>query len=350
MTDADTGALTLALDDSRWTEFVDANPAATPFHHPSWARLLSLTYGYRASAVVVTDPEGAVLAGMPVLEIRTLSRRRRWVSLPFTDECPALAAAGVGQEDLPVLLATALERLHAPAAEVRGFLDGLHWHTDADAVVHELGLDPDADSVRRGFSRSQVIRNIARAEREGVTVRRAAGDEDLAAFYALHTRTRRRQGVPVQPRRFFELLWSEVIRPGHGFILLADAPGRQAVAGASFLVGNGVTIYKFGASDVESWPKRPNHLIMWTAIREACVRGDVRFDFGRTDLTNHGLRTFKTGWGAVERPLRYSRCLPRQLDRTEPLPARALSGAIRRSPTWVCRGVGAALYRYAGSR
>jgi CelD/BcsL family acetyltransferase involved in cellulose biosynthesis len=342
--------LKLALDDPRWAAFVAGNPAATPFHHPSWAELLSRTYGYHAFTIAIADREDRLLAGLPLLEVRTLARRRHWVSLPFTDECPPLSRADIDQPELAAALAAAFEALHAPAVEVRGLVDGLRWHTDTDAVVHELALDADADRVRTRFSRSRVIRNIARAEREGVVVRRARNRGDLSAFYALHTRTRRRQGVPVQPRRFFELLWDQIIEPGLGFILLADAGGRQAVAGALFLASGGIMTYKFGASDVDSWPRRPNHLIFWTAIQEACARGDRRFDFGRTDLSNQGLRAFKSGWGAEERPLRYSKLLPRQLDEVEALPARALSGAIRRSPTWVCRGVGAAFYRYAGTR
>jgi lipid II:glycine glycyltransferase (peptidoglycan interpeptide bridge formation enzyme) len=197
---------------------------------------------------------------------------------------------------------------------------------------------------------TQVARSIARAHREQVIVRRATGERDLDAFYALHTRTRRRQGVPVQPRQFFDLLWSHLVVTGQAVILLADAPGRQTVAGALFLTGGGTTIYKFGASDVESRPVRANHLILWTAIEEACARGDRRFDFGRSDLGNHGLRAFKSSWGALERPLRYSTLAPGAALDSESLAARALGTAIRRGPSWVCRRAGAALYRHAAYR
>jgi CelD/BcsL family acetyltransferase involved in cellulose biosynthesis len=341
---------TLELEDPRWRSFVAACADGTPFHHPAWAELLAATYGYRAFAVGVCDEAGAVVAGAPFLEVRSISRRRRWISLPFTDECPALSANGGSPHSLSATLALGLERLGAPLAEVRGMMDGFGWHIGADAVTHELALDADLDRVRARFSRSQVIRNIGRAEREGVVVRRAADAQDLDAFYALHTRTRRRQGVPVQPRRFFELIWSRLVASGLAFILLADAPGREAVAGALFLTSGGSTIYKFGASDVDSWPLRPNHLIFWTAIQEACARGDHRFDFGRTDLANRGLRAFKTGWGAEERPLRYSTLVPGAAAGSEGLASRALSVAIRRGPKWVCRGTGEALYRYAASR
>src|SRR5581483_4142714 len=188
------------------------------------------------------------------------------------------------------------------------------------------------------------------AEREGVVVRRASSTRDLDAFYALHTRTRRRQGVPVQPRRFFDLIWDYLASTGLAFILLADAGGREAIAGALFLASGTSTIYKFGASDPDAWRVRPNHLIFWTAIAQACRRGDRRFDFGRTDVGNAGLRAFKSGWGATERPLRYSTLAPGAATGTEGPATRALSIAIRKGPKWVCRGTGEALYRFAASR
>jgi CelD/BcsL family acetyltransferase involved in cellulose biosynthesis len=335
----------LELDDPRWAEFVAGHEGATPFHHPAWAQLLAETYGYRGFALAVCGEDGRPEAGAPFLEVRSLSRRRRWISLPFTDECAPLAD---DRRQLADAFAAAREPLRAPGLEVRAALDSVGWHTGADAVVHELDLRDGVETVRGRFSRSQVRRNINRAEREGVVVRRAATEEDLAAYYALHSRTRRRQGVPVQPRRFFDLLWARLAETGLAFILLADVGDRRAVAGALFLAWRGTTIYKFGASDPESWPARPNHLIFWTAIREACARGDARFDFGRTDVGNDGLRAFKSGWGADERPLVYSTLAAGGAE--DGLAARAMSVAIRRGPAWVCRGVGETLYRYAASR
>jgi CelD/BcsL family acetyltransferase involved in cellulose biosynthesis len=343
-------ALVLSLEDPRWAEFVARSPGATPFHHPAWAQLLAVTYRYRGFVIAVADDDDQLVAGAPFIEVHSLSGHRRWISLPFTDECPLLANDPACAQQLVTSLAGLRPRLRAPTLEVRGLVDGFGWRAGADAVIHELDLDADIDHVKRQFSRSQVIRNIARAEREAVVVRRATNASDLEAFYALHADTRRRQGVPVQPRRFFELLWSRLVEPGIAHILLADADGHEAAAGALFLSAYGTTIYKFGASTLASRPQRPNHLIFSTAIQDACARRDRRFDFGRTDLGNEGLRAFKHGWGAQERPLRYSTLSPGAGALSEGLPARALSAAIRRGPGWVCRGTGEALYRYAASR
>jgi CelD/BcsL family acetyltransferase involved in cellulose biosynthesis len=340
----------LALDDPEWHRFATETPECTPFHHPAWAQMLAATYHYPGFALGVRDGSGRLVAGAPFLEVRGVSRRRRWVSLPFTDECPPLATGPGGVDQLADALVELQGRRPGPAVELRGAVGGIGWRSGADAVIHELELSPDVNDVRGRFSKSQVVRNISRAQRAGVVVRRANAKRDLEAFYDLHARTRRRQGVPVQPRRFFELLWTRLIEPGLGYILLAYTGGDVASAGALFLQDRGTTIYKFGASEPGSWPSRPNHLIFWTAIQDACAHGDRRFDFGRTDLGNDGLRAFKRAWGGRERPLVYSTLAPRAAAGAEPALNRALSVTIRNSPPWVCRGVGAALYRFAGSR
>ena len=56
-------------------------------------------------------------------------------------------------------------------------------------------------------------------------------------------------------------------------------------------------IYKFGASDHNAWPQRPNHALFWSAIRWACDNNLSLYDFGRANLDNEGLRTFKSNWG-----------------------------------------------------
>jgi CelD/BcsL family acetyltransferase involved in cellulose biosynthesis len=339
----------LSLEDPRWREFVACAANASPFHDPSWAALLGDTYGYDTFALAVADASGGLAAGAPFLEVRTVTRRRRWVSLPFTDECGLLATDDGAPAILVQAIADAQRTGLTPGVEVRGSVDGFGWRTGGDAVTHKLELDSDLQRVRAGFSRSQVIRNIARAEREGVTVRRAGEPRDLDAFYRLHTRTRRRQGVPVQPRRFFDLIWSRLVAPGTAHVLLAESDG-QAVAGALFLTDARTTIYKFGASEVEKLRLRPNHLIFWTAVQDACRAGHRVFDFGRTDLNNAGLRAFKRSWGATERPLRYSTLERGGAAATDGVASRVLSFAIRRGPAWMCRGAGEALYRYAASR
>jgi CelD/BcsL family acetyltransferase involved in cellulose biosynthesis len=340
----------LALDAPAWTAFAGGHPDATPFHRPEWAALLARTYRYPAFVLALTDARGGVRAGLPLVEVRDLRQRRRLVSLPFTDACPPLIARDddTAAQQLAAAVAAHVRR----PIEVRGALDAPGWDRHADGVTHRLTLGPDAAQVRAGFHRSQVERSIRRAEREGVEVLAGTGAADLAAFYDLHLQTRRRQGVPVQPRRFFEAIRTEMLGAGLGTLLLARHE-RRAVAGALFLHGNGTLVYKFGASTPDAWPVRPNHAIFWAAIRAGCERGDHVLDFGRTDLDNTGLRSFKAGWGGRELPLIVSTLGIDHAATEATGPGRAqqaVAHAIRRGPAWVCRGLGAALYRYAGAR
>jgi CelD/BcsL family acetyltransferase involved in cellulose biosynthesis len=321
----------LPLDDPRWTAFAGACPDAGPFHHPAWASLLADCYGFRPFALGLAGADGALRAGLPVLDVG----RGRWVSLPFTDACAPLGdRAG---------LAAVLGAL--PRLELHAALAGPGLSPSVRGVTHALALDRDAGAVRSRFH-SQMRRNVARAERERLVVRPADSEHDLVGhFYDLHLQTRRRQGVPVQPRRFFRLLWERLIEPGLGTTLLV-LQGTTPVAGAVFLEWNGTVVYKFGASDPAAWALRPNNLLFWEAIRAACERGDRTFDFGRTDLGNHGLRQFKTGWGAVEQPLVYTFAGPAPGE-ARGRAAAGLELAIRRSPPWVCRAIGELAYKYA---
>jgi CelD/BcsL family acetyltransferase involved in cellulose biosynthesis len=336
----------LELRDARWREFVSASDGALPFHEPEWALLLAECYGFQAFALALEE-DGAIQAGLPVLEVRGLLGGRRWVSLPFTDHCPPLAAA----PDVQVRLAEGLDEARKEAGvgrlDLHAELSGAGAQSWLAGVTHTLELDPDPARVFPTFHPSQVQRSVRKAEQGPIVLRRAETETDLTeAFYRLHLDSRRRQGVPIQPRRFFRLLWRRVLEPGLGFLTLAY-DGGTPVAGAVFLAANGTVTYKYGASDQRALRLRPNHLVFWDAIRWGCDNGYTSFDFGRTELENSGLREFKSRWGAKEEPLRYSAVAADAPEPAQGRAARTLGTVIRRSPAWVCRGLGEALYKYA---
>ncbi len=342
------GVSLLDLADPGWGGFVARHPAATPFHHPHWGRLVAGCYGFPAFALVTRDEAGAIQAGLPMVEIRHLPSGPKWVSLPYTDYCPPLASARQAPEELAAAVQRASRTAGIRRVAVRGPLAG-GSAAGATALRHVLALSRDPAEVYARFHRSQVQRNIRRAEREGLTVRHATRREDLVdTFYRLHVRTRRRLGAPVQPRRFFRLLWENAISTGLGSVLIVEASGRP-IAAAVFLAWNGTVIYKFGASDAGTWSLRPNHLLFWDAIRGACEQGYRWFDFGRTDAGQAGLRNFKLSWGAAEEPLVY-RTLggePEPAAAAEGVAIRVLRPVIRHSPLLLCRALGEAFYRYA---
>ena len=340
----------LPIDDPRWRAFVDGQPRATPFHHPDWAQLVADCYGFRVFAAVTTDARDAVVAGLPLVEVRQPIGRRRWVCLPFTDACPPLVAAPEDEAALADALGAAAGEAHVRSIEVRAPLAGA-IPLDEPGLRHVLPLQPDASAVYAGFHPSQVQRSIRRAERERLTVRRSTARVDLLdVFYGLHLATRRRQGVPIQPRRFFELIWERAVMRGLGWVSVVEVADRP-IAAALFLAWNRTVIYKFGASDADAWSLRPNHLLFWDAIRSACEEGYTTFDFGRTDAGHESLAAFKRSWGASEEPLVYSVLASdargsRGGSGSRGTAARLLGTVIRHSPAFVCRASGELLYRF----
>jgi CelD/BcsL family acetyltransferase involved in cellulose biosynthesis len=338
----------LAPGDSRWTRLVDGAPEATAFHQPAWLHALTQTYGYEPLVLALVDAQGEAAAGIPVTLVRRPLSGATYVSLPFTDHCPPIARDGAALELLAAALRDWRRRPGGSGLEIRGHLpaaSGLHG--EVVGVRHLLPLDGASDELSK--LKPAVARHVRAAMRAGVEVRVSRSWADMETFYRMHVLTRRRLGVPVQPKRFLKAVWEQVVEPGMGFLSVAEDGGGAAVATALFLAHGQALIYKYGASDASRWELKPNHLLFWRAIGWGRENGFRELDFGKSDLGSDGLRRFKSGWGAEEVPLEYMRS-----ERSGPGAAGserlagALKAVISHSPALVCRATGELLYRYAG--
>ena len=294
------------IADPRWARFVDATPGASVFAHPAWLELLARCYRYKFSALCATGDDGEFVVGMPLARVESRLTGRRLVSLPFSDFCPPVRAADAGPEaDLRLADALAdLRRSTGLKVEIHDafpLVDGAH--VVSRFLLHRLELESDADAVLRRASKSQKS-SRTKARREGVTTRVGTDRAALDTFYGLHLRTRRRLGVPTQPRRFIRA-FEQLFARGLGYVLIAEYQG-QPIAAAVFLTFGDTTVYKYGASDERHLGLRPNNLVLAEAIRTACESGHTIFDFGRTDAANAGLAAFKRSFGAAERELSYT--------------------------------------------
>lgn len=334
--------------------------------------MLAECYGFEPAVVAMTSGEKRIEAGLPVMEVAGILRGKRLVALPFSDHCAPLAddeshrTALVDALDqyrrergLPLeirwrLPENRVEKGDAAGREITGGKKSVDkkpiekktiGEKGEEFYLHSTPLGLDSDELFARLHRTRVQQPIRAALRDGVSIRRGETLDDLRTFYRMHLLTRSRLGTPVQPFRFFRLLWERMLRQGLGFILLAELDGRP-MAGALFLHWNRVLTYKFSASDPADWSHAPNHALLWEAMRRGGAEGFTIFDWGRTELQHEGLREFKRGWGAHE-----------ELAATTILadaPAGAgqlgvgrkfMTGLIRRSPPWVCRAVGELFYR-----
>jgi CelD/BcsL family acetyltransferase involved in cellulose biosynthesis len=339
-------ALLDPLNDPRWARLVDRCPQASIFHHPAWMGLLGEHYRYPLAAAAVLDAEGEPVAGLPLALIASRLTGRRLVALPFSDVCPPLLAPG-GSADALQLLAEAVEgerRRRDLPLEVRAPFAQLGRPADR-FYLHVVDLRDGLAEVESRYP-SRARRHVRKARRMGVEVRQRQDVESLEEFYALHLGTRRRLGVPTQPKAFIRGLAGMFAR-GLGFVAVARFEGRS-VAAAVFLRTGGNLTYKYGASDERYLHIRPNNMIFGEVIKWACDQGLATLDLGRTDFGQEGLRAFKLSLGATEETLAYTYGGTAPGPSTPSRAQRAATVLIRKSPPVVGRAIGEVLYRHAG--
>ncbi len=337
---------TCSLNDPDWMALISSRPEANIFHHPAWSKVIEATYGYRPFACVVSETKQGIQAGIPVIEVKHAFSRSRWISLPFTDHCSPLADEPASLNQLTRSMENLQRKGDVSKVEVRSKLPELPGIQFISPFVnHELLLNSDLSKVSEKLHKMH-LRNISRAEENGIQVVFGNEIEQLKAFYQLHLVTRKRQGVPIQPWRFFKHLNEVLFNTGLGFVVLAYLDS-QCISGAVFLHWNQTLTYKFGATTITGNKLRANNLVMWKAICWGCENGFTTFDLGRTDLDNDGLRQYKSRWGAAETPLTYSIMsdIPVTTPKSRVMPL--IQGFITKSPAWVCQATGELFYKYS---
>jgi CelD/BcsL family acetyltransferase involved in cellulose biosynthesis len=331
------------IDDARWAAFIASSGDATPFHGASWVSVVADCYGFSSFALTL-ERDGEIVAGLPVIELGR-GRRRRWLSLPFTDRCGPLLAPGVVEGDFATTLEQTWRNEGVSRLELRCGLPTGFGYAVPCGYWHELELESDGEVIRGRFHQLRR-RLLARADAEGVVSRTSAERGDLCeVFFGLHVATRKRLGVPVQPRRFFDLLWERMIAPGNGFVQLAYLGDVPIAAGVFLTSGSRVTT-KFTARNDDYARAGGVDAMYWGAMQWGVENGRRVFDFGRTEIGNEGLRQFKLSWGSSEDQLAYTVFGLRAPSREGGRSAAALGTVLRRSPKWVSRAVGYAAYRY----
>lgn len=333
--------------DSHWQSFAQSFPQANIFHHPIWINLLAECYGYKPLIIGICDHDDNLIAGLPIMEINSFLSGRRWVSLPFSDYLIPLSNDETAFMSLINRLVGLYKNFEIPKVEIRWNIPSLPMiQQSSQFYLHQLHLEPDPDIVQKKFHRTQR-QNIHTAEKNNIKIIWGKTINEMREFYRLHCVTRHKQGVPVQPWKFFKLILERLFEKDLGFILLAYLNGDCLAAGLFLHWGKTLT-YKYASSSEELQNLRPNHLLTWTAIQWGCENGFKIFDFGRTEITNEGLRTYKNRWGVEETELFYSVMSKKTSQPVNGGLDTMVEKFIQKSPLWVCRLSGEILYRHFG--
>lgn len=279
------------------------------YHLPPWIDGIAKLFRYRCYWITAT--EGGRLVGiLPLAMVPSLGAKPRLVSFPFSFAAGPVAQSAEGIEQLvaaAVQLATDLRvarleiKWNEPCPAHRQFVRIVRYQSypistsgGVDAVWNQL----HPDSTRRG---------IRKAERSGVRVERGESTSDWHTMAELQLRTSHQHGTPAPPVSFFTTLCRSLQERGLADLWLARRGEHNApMAGLVVWKGSKEWIYSFGASDPAALEFRPNHMLLWTAIRTA-VEAGAGFNLGRASRDQAGLVQFKKRWAgqAVDLPYDY---------------------------------------------
>ncbi len=222
------------------------------------------------------------------------------------------------------------------------------WEMASAFQLHRLDLTPGVATLFHNCHKDSTRRKIRRAEREGLTYESGRSEALLSAFYRLLLLTRRRHQIPPQPLAWFRNL---IECFGTALTIRVASKNSQPVAAILTLRHKDTLVYKYGCSDARMNNLGGTQLLFWRAIEEAKAENLLRFDLGRSDVTNEGLTTFKNRWGATSQPLIYLR----QSRSNRPSSSGATGMAKRLGkrilphlPDPIFTAIGKALYRHAG--
>jgi CelD/BcsL family acetyltransferase involved in cellulose biosynthesis len=290
------------LADYRWAEFIDHHPSSSVFHTRAWLQALNRTYGFTPIVLTSSHAGTDLTNGLLFCRIRSRITGSRLVSLPFSDHCQPLSAP----EELLRALPEICDREKLKYVELRPLapLQASPFSPSKHYYFHSLDLRPSLEDIFHRFHANCIRRKIRRARREGLALDAGRSDVLLDEFYNLQVITRRRQGLPPQPKQWFKNLLDAM--DGDAVIRVARYQGR-AISAILTLRHKQTIVYKYGCSDASFNNRGGTQLLLWKAIEEAKAEGMQFMDLGRCDIEAEGLAIFKERWGAKREESAYFR-------------------------------------------
>jgi hypothetical protein len=337
------------LSDNRWDEFVALHPRASVFHQRGWLQALQKTYGYEPLALTSASPGEPLRDGIVLCRVPSWLTGTRLVSLPFTDHCEPLLNDSSDFLEFERWLQTECDRQNWKYVELRPLscredLKG-SLPSSSSYYFHALNLTPAVSEIFRGLHKSSVQQMIRRAEKSGLSYEVGRSEKLVGEFYGLLLKTRRRHGLFPQPRVWFQNLFECL---GEHVEIRVARKDDVAIAAIMTLRHSSSVIYKYGCSDQEFHNLGGMQLVLWRLIEESKQTGATEIDFGRSDMDNAGLVTFKDRFGATKKLITYARYPEKKGTSAMSWGERAARYVFSVLPDSVSPVAGSLLYRHIG--
>jgi peptidoglycan pentaglycine glycine transferase (the first glycine) len=185
---------------------------------------------------------------------------------------------------------------------------GFRRAPDIQPVVATLELDLGRDEDALFAALEKDTRwSVRQAEKRGVTVRDASGDDDLRALYDLYAETGQRAGFITRTWDYYRRMWGTLVTAGYAKVRLAEKEGKPVAGALTWRCGER-DVYQSAATNDAGRSAYAAYALLWRCIIEARKGGARRFDFGgipadvtRKDDPMYGPYMFKKGFGGTPR-------------------------------------------------
>jgi hypothetical protein len=283
---------------TQWDTLIANQPSATLYHRAPWLEVLERAFGVRPLVATISDDE--VLSAGCLLAPSGRPLRRRLVSMPYSDFCPPLAISASAQQWFLGKMATALQNQRN--LEIRGVAAAPPWRVLHHFQHWTLDLCRAFSKIESAADR-EVRRQVRRARESGVAIERSLDIAGVDSFFRLQLESRRRLGVPSQPRRFFHAVHEAFATHGAIETWLAFHRGRYIAA--VVVLRDGDVVHAKWSTRATDGPSGASHFIFMSIVQYWAQHASY-LDLGRTDIRNTGLTRFKRELGAQATPLPYS--------------------------------------------
>jgi CelD/BcsL family acetyltransferase involved in cellulose biosynthesis len=283
--------------------------ACTFYHSRIWAESLAATFPRMSFRCIVAEQNGAVTGFLPFFYLKRGPVRTAW-SMPFgTYGGPAALDA----ETTAALVEAYAVTLSAPRVVEAGWVDfdnfpcGGGWERQT-LETHLIDTSMGFDALWGHIIERQRKKRARRAERLGVTVRRARSAADAHRYYEIYSQRVDEWGGGI---RYPERLFEELLGRSGDFARLYVAEHDGSIVGGhfNFYYKEKVTAWN-GITTQESNHLQPGTLLYMYCLKDACAEGYKVYNLGGS-LNKQSLIDFKESLGGV--PYSYSQYRRRSL-------------------------------------
>lgn len=312
-----------------WQTLVDRSPQAWMFHRREFIETVNQAMSQKECSLVAIrndrmiailplnyyTPEhppkmGSVSLGAagPALDLNQIGPKEkervtgalieRALEITRDEKCKALLV------NIPPLAPTQFENTHGVSP-----LDPFGFSA-VSTSTYIIDITPNEETLFKNLRRL-AKRQIKRAQKVGVTIRRANRESDLETYYSIHCDTYHRTGAIPHPRGYFEGIFGTFAQQGLARIWAAEHAGK--VIGYLSVAHFKNAAFSWTACSTEGAKELGvNYLLRWHTILDAKALGNTHYEVGEA-FPGHrgdklaGLDGFKSAFGGERWPFHKGR-------------------------------------------